>query len=269
MPIHKEYLFPLFNFLNEHRRIKKRTPSFWADTWKGPYFLRQGSPDTLKEEKKYREFKGWMLDNKHYGRWLSSPGALYAPREYIIPELKKILIVTPQYFGAHFFPSYQPDLISDFTYEQFKNVNKHFSHVGLKYLIAHCHGISTDFICKWSGKTEATVHKDVLESVEGFANTLPYWLWAYRVDMDAIPFTQKRNSIMKFRSRLKVWTDLNTRPQFVRPYKAKLLLPRYLQTPEALSRLPKKTNKRPIDKLLLTRPKNHTPPVIKLHRYKT
>ncbi len=268
MPVHKKYLFPLVNFLNEHKKIKRAPPNLCAETWKVPYFLCQGSPRTLKERKKYREFKGWMLDNDHYKYWLHSPGALYAPRQYMIPDLKKILIVTPRYFGAHFFPSYQPGIISDFTYQQFKNVNKHFSHVGLKYLIAHCHGVPTSFICRWSGKTEADVHKDVLDSVESFANTLPYWIWAYRVDMRSIPFTQKKNSIMKFRHRLKVWNELDTRPQFVRPYGAEILLPKYLQTPGALSRLPKKTNKKPIDKLLLTRPKHYTPPVLRLNRYK-
>jgi len=250
---YKGFFWPLLNFLDHHKTCRRNSPHLCSSSWKVPYFLRQASPWTSKEKKKYPVFKKWLLKQEHYKDWFNNcPTAMRAPRQYIIPKLRKVLIVSPRYFGLHFIPTYTPNLLSDFQRERLRYVRPKFNHIGLEYLIAHCHGVSTRHICDWSGKTEVDVHKDVLDSLDGFVNTLPYWIWAYKVDMRSIPFTQKRHSRMKFTNRLKIWNDLNERPQFMREHHARCLLPKYLHTPEALSCLPKNTNRRPIDGLLRT-----------------
>ena len=265
----EEYLFPFLNFLNKHRRSKRRSPFLTPATWKVPYFFGPNKPRTLQEREKYKEFKPWILDNQHYAQWLWQPESMYAPREYIIPELKKLLLVTPRYFAAHFFPSYSSDLLSDLSRYQIKRIRQTIPTEGLEYLMAHCHGVPTRLICNWSGKSEADIHKSVLNSVGSFANSVPYWIWAYRVDMRSVPFTQKKSSRCKFAKRLRIWNDLNERPQFTTCNTAKMLLPNYLHTPEALSSLPKKRVKKPIDTLLLSLSHHRNPPVRKLSRYKS
>jgi hypothetical protein len=268
LPIHRHYLFPFLRFLNRHRRTKTLIPNLCVDTWKVPYFFGPNQPRTLKEREKYQEFRAWIFENTHYVRWLRTPESMYAPRQYMIPELRKILIVTPRYFGAHFFPSYHSDLLFDLTEDKKKRLKKSFPYEGLEYLVAYCHGVSMSLMCRWSGNTEADIHKKILNSVESFANNLSYWIWAYRVDMQSIPFTQKKNSKSRFRNRLDTWTRLSSHPQFVLPHHTQIFLPNYLQTPEALSCLPKKTTKKPIDRLLLTAPKSRKLPPRKLFRYK-
>lgn len=269
MPIHRHYLFPFLRFLNRHRKTKTLIPNFCVDTWKVPYFFGPNEPTTLKERKKYQELKIWMFENYHYVRWLKTPESMYAPREYMIPELRKILIVSPQHFGAHFFPSYNSDILFGLTEDKKKRLKKTFPYEGLEYLVAYCHGVPMDKMCLWSGNSEKVIHQKILDSVESFANNLSYWIWAYQVDMQVIPFTQKRNSTSKFKNRLDTWTRLSSHPQFVLPRHTKIFLPRYLQTPAALSCLPKKTIEEPINKLLLTTPKGGKLLPRKLSRYKS
>ena len=75
--------------------------------------------------------------------------------------------------------------------------------------------------------------------------------------------------LSKFKNRLDTWTRLSSHPQFVLPRHTKIFLPRYLQTPAALSCLPKKTIEEPINKLLLTTPKGGKLLPRKLSRYKS
>lgn len=264
----EEILFPFLNFLNRYRVSENRSPLLTAETWKTLYFFGPGKPRTLRERQEYYKFKSWIFDNPHYSSWLFKSTSMYAPREYMIPELKKLLIVTPRYFGAHFFPSYTPDLLSDFSSDKLSYLKFLIPLEGVEYLIAHCHGVPTSYICKWTGKTEVEIHQAVLDSVGTFANKLPYLIWAYGVDMRAVPFTQKQNSRCKFTKRFSMWTNLNERPQFCPPRFASLIFPKYLQNAEALRSLPRRRVAKPIDKLFLVRPLNRELPRRKLSRYK-
>ena len=266
---HKRFLAPFLVFLDLHRTTSKTMPQFPPEVWKVPYFFGHASPRTAQDKEAYLKVKSWIWDNRHYRMWLRDPTSMYAPRQYMIPELRKLLIVTPRYFGAHFLPSYNPGILDSFSREQYRGTRSKFTHIGLRYLVAYCHGVPMSRICLWSGKTEADVHKDVLDSLDGFINTLPYWIWAYRVDMRAIPFTQKRNSRSAFVHRLATWNALNDYPQFANIYKTKIFLPKYLQNPLALSSLPKKKGKKPIDRLLLTVPTNRELPHRPLLHYKS
>tara|TARA_R110002110_G_scaffold406180_3_gene625838 strand:- start:4700 stop:5254 length:555 start_codon:yes stop_codon:yes gene_type:complete len=183
----------------------------------------------------------------------------------MMPKLRKLLIVSPKYFGMHFLPLYNLKILVGTPINDERAIRRRFTHIGLKYLIAYCHGVTVPHICEWSGKSEADVHKDILDSLDGFVNTIPYWIWAYRVDMRAVPFTQNKRSRAKFSKRLKIWNGLNERPQFIVENKAKRLLPKYLHSPEALSYLPKKSPKRSTDYLLTVVPKNGPPPNKTLH----
>lgn len=206
-----------------------------------------------------------MAENGHYRHWLNNPVSMYAPRQYIIPELRKVLIVTPRHFGAHFLPLYNRDLILNYSNDAYIKLRRRLGHVGIQYLVAHCHGVSTRQIEIWTGKTKVEIHKDVMDSLDGFINTIPYWIWAYKVDMTAIPFTQNKNSKMTFRNRLKVWNMLNECPQLANPWMAERFMPQYIRDPRAISALKKKSPMRAMDKFLLPVPKKHTPdnPILK------
>ena len=169
----EEILFPFLNFLNRYRVSENRSPLLTAETWKTLYFFGPGKPRTLQERQEYYKFKSWIFDNPHYSSWLFKSTSMYAPREYMIPELKKLLIVTPRYFGAHFFPSYTPDLLSDFSSDKLSYLKFLIPLEGVEYLIAHCHGVPTSYICKWTGKTEVEIHQAVLDNpTPGFLHGL-------------------------------------------------------------------------------------------------
>ena len=120
--------------------------------------------------------------------------------------------------------------------------------------MAHCHGVSLSYLCSWTGKSESQVLSDILEAVASFANTIPYWVWAYRIDMQCVSFLSRRSKT-RFRERLKTHQDLSKYPQFVDPKKAKQLFPTYLHHKSTLARLPRLTKKKsPLDTLFFEMP---------------
>ena len=280
------FLTPFLVFLNKHKKTDEPFPHISEKQWRAFYALGP-SKAPKKDDKKFREMRAWMAENGHYRYWLNNPVSMYAPRQYIVPELRKVLIVTPRDFGAHFLPLYNRDLFKNengttsqddphsmknpWSHNAYLKLRDRVGHVGIQYLVAHCHGMPTRLICKWTGKTEVEIHKDVVDSLDGFVNTIPYWIWAYKVDMKTIPFTQNRVGTrgcgrMSFRNRLRTWNALNERPQFTNPQMAERFMPPYLRDPRAISALQKKKRTRqPIDRFLYPVPYNHTPsnPILK------
>lgn len=267
------FFTPFLKFLNTYRKSKAALPEIKPHHWRCIYFLNSSKNPCLLgnelERKKSKELQAWIYENKHIKNWLHTKPSMYAPREYIIPGLRKLLLVSPQRLGAHLFPLYDLDLLSgvygynrvyDAKQEQiaYKTVRSRYNGQGLQYLIAHCHGVSTSRIQSWTGLSEKKIKLAVLEAVDPFVNTLPYLIWAYNVDMAGIPFT-KRKGISKFRNRFKRWENLDHHPQFSCPTEAKIFLPSYLQNPHALKALGENRRYKKsyeIDKMFSTVPKN-------------
>lgn len=282
VPGHKAtFLTPFVRFLNKYRRSAKAFPELPTTTWKSLYFFcsaenprKFGNP---LEQAKTKEIQLWLYKNKHYENWFKKPEAMHAPREYLIPGLEKLLLTSPRRFGAHLFPMYNRELLlgirgtRKLAKDKYKYVRYRYNHPGLQYLVAHCHGVPLTTILRWTGKTEKAVKLDVLEAVDTFVNTLPYWIWAYDVDMASIPFTQKKRSTMKFTNRLKMWNELNDFPQFACPLKTGRFIPNYLKNKNSLrlmgeNRLHKKSYE--IDKMFYTVPKDPSKLPRKYYRFR-
>jgi len=258
------FLTPFLQFLDDHRETRDTFPEIYPEDWKTVYSLGLATPETESEKAKFREVRSWISRNSRYRKWLRSPSSMYAPREYILPELRELLIVSPRFFGAHFFPLYNRDILAELHGPQlhpkrrYKYLRPRFTHKGLRYLVAHCHGVSLPLICKWSGKSEEDIIQSVIEAISVFVDTLPYWIWAHRVDMRAIPFTALLASGQrsKFKNRLITWNSLNDYPQFSNCQRTKALIPKYLQSSAALSFLPKNPEPTQLDTLFLECPTN-------------
>ena len=261
------FLSPMARFFTQHRVHHHWLPSRrLKNTWKGIYLMGPVGIHNPHEELLHKKYSHWFRKNPHFQKWLDTPTAMLAPRKYILPELKKILVVSPRRFGAHFMPSYKPHLLMGLRRAKrqasirVKRLRPTFCHPGLMYLIAHCHGVTTPFLCEWTGKEESQILKDILEAVGLFANSAPYWIWAHNVDMNSIPFPLKKvpkgnTSKSHFKNRLRIWHELNYIPQFVAPTAIKKVIPPYLNSFSAMSNLPKKSRPtKPVDKLFYAVP---------------
>lgn len=259
----KSLLTPMRNFLSEHQTSCGRFPtSDKIPSWKCVYLLGPRGPYSRPEEDVQKMCMRWASKNPNIHSWLQTPTAMMAPHKYILPELQDILFVTPFRFGGYFLPSYDPFLLQTIkkttnnTSHRYKRLRSRFGSRGMRHLVAHCHGVPKDLLCEWSGMSESDLLLEILSVVEGFANTIPYWLWALRVDTSAISFTQKGPSRAAncFKTRLRTHRELLKHPQFVEEKFVKSLLPKYLHSLEALRLMPKRPADTQLSKYFRSRP---------------
>lgn len=242
---HTSFLNPMAALLNDCR--VSREP-FSAFDWRGLYCCGPAGAQTSYEQALYSLHQEWFERNPHFLKWLYSPRALVAPSEYFLPEIREALLVSPKRLALHLLPFHRPDIFGRFKKRpnskrnnenlDFKRVRYRFRVRGAWFLVATCHGVSIHELCEWTGHRKSTILKDIREFVSDLANTIPYWIWVYNIDMNCIPaFSRHKGS---YRRRIQTLHALQERPQFVTPTRARNALPKHLHSREALSLLPRK-----------------------------
>jgi len=217
--------------------------------WRGLYCHGPAGVQTEYERFCKDLWEPWLAHNPHLRDWLNRPNALVAPEEYIEPKWREDLIVSPKRFGLHFFPFYRQEPFGRFRKKPnskrnnenlaFKDIRRRMRSEGALYLVATCHGITLAELTMWTGKPPEEIKKSIESFIKENTNRLTYWVWAYDVDMRALPVFNKKSG-SSFRSRLKKWNALNERPQFSTENGAKQFLPKYLHKHEAIRHLPKR-----------------------------